>query len=69
MRARNRDASGEVVYDPAEGVDVLKSQIFSFFVDSVEDEDFVLLDYAGSNETLTEDDLSTNIDRFSSNTG
>ena len=69
MRARNRDASGKVVYDPAEGVDVLKSQIFSFFIDSVEDEDFALLDHAGSNDASTEDDLSTNIDRFSSKSG
>lgn len=58
VRARNRDASGEVVYDPAEGIDVLKSQLFSFFADCIEDLDFALLDDAGSNNASTEDDMS-----------
>ena len=57
VRARNRDASCEVVCDPAEGFEMLKSQLFFFF----EDLDFALLDYAGSKNTSTEDDLSTNI--------
>ena len=47
VRARKRDASGEVVYEPAEGIDVLKSQLFSFFADCIEDLEFALLDDAG----------------------
>lgn len=47
IRARNGTAYTEVEYDPAEGVEVLNSQLVSLFSDVVDDADFLLVDFAG----------------------
>jgi hypothetical protein len=47
IRARNGTAYTEVEYDPAEGVEVLNSQLVSLFSDVIDDADFLLVDFAG----------------------
>ena len=46
VRARKGDEVATVEYDPAQGMDVLTSQIYSVF-SNVGDEDYVMVDSAG----------------------